>query len=64
VAKGFLIGLTKGLVGLVVKPVSGVIDFTSKTAEGIKNSSKMLDFDNPKKLLNRRIRSPVIFYGA
>lgn len=35
---GFLLGAAKGIGGLVIKPISGVIDAASKTAEGIKNT--------------------------
>lgn len=35
---GFLLGTAKGIGGLVIKPISGVIDAASKTAEGIKNT--------------------------
>jgi len=35
---GFLLGAVKGLGGLGIKPISGVIDAASKTAEGIKNT--------------------------
>lgn len=38
---GFFMGGLKGLTGLIVKPVTGVIDATSKTAEGIKNTTKV-----------------------
>jgi len=38
---GFFLGGLKGITGLIVKPVSGVIDATSKTAEGIKNTTKV-----------------------
>jgi vacuolar protein sorting-associated protein 13A/C len=31
-------GGLKGITGLVIKPVSGIIDATTKTAEGIKNT--------------------------
>lgn len=34
-------GGLKGITGLIVKPVSGVIDATSKTAEGIKNTTNV-----------------------
>jgi len=30
-------GTAMGLAGLIIKPVTGVLDATSKTAEGIKN---------------------------
>ena len=36
---GFLKGTAKGMTGLVVKPVSGALDFFSLTTEGIKNTS-------------------------
>jgi hypothetical protein len=29
---GFLLGSLKGITGLVIKPVSGIIDATTKTA--------------------------------
>jgi len=38
-ALGFFKGTAKGLAGLVVKPVTGIIDFASKTTEGIKNQA-------------------------
>lgn len=38
-AIGFMKGAAKGLAGLIVKPVTGVIDFASKTTEGIKNNA-------------------------
>lgn len=34
---GFLSGSAKGVVGLIVKPVTGVLDGASKTMEGMKN---------------------------
>lgn len=36
---GFVKGAAKGLAGLVIKPVTGIIDFASKTTEGIKNNA-------------------------
>ncbi len=36
---GLVKGAGKGLAGLVIKPVTGVIDFASKTTEGIKNNA-------------------------
>jgi len=33
-----LLGAVKGVGGLVIKPLSGVIDAASKTCEGIKNT--------------------------
>ena len=51
---GFGKGVLKGFAGLVVKPVSGILDLFSKTTEGIKNTVNTEDFDLVK------IR---IFYG-
>ena len=44
---------------MVVKPVAGVLDFTSKTAEGIKNTATIFD-DKPREI---RSRHPRPFYG-
>jgi len=49
----------KGFAGLVVKPVVGVMDLTSKTAEGIKNTATIFD-DKPNET---RIRPPRVFYS-
>ena len=40
---GFLKGTMQGIAGLVIKPVTGVIQATSKTAEGIKNTATIYD---------------------
>jgi vacuolar protein sorting-associated protein 13A/C len=40
---GLVKGAGKGLAGLVVKPVTGIIDFASKTTEGIKNNALMFE---------------------
>ena len=54
---GLAKGTYKGLSGLVVKPISGALDFFSKTSEGIKNSASSDD-----KIVNKiRIMRP--FYG-
>jgi hypothetical protein len=42
-ALGFFKGTALGLAGLVVKPVTGIIDFASKTTEGIKNNALMFE---------------------
>jgi len=34
-AKGFAKGVAKGVVGVAVKPISGMLDFASRTSEGI-----------------------------
>ena len=41
--KGLFTGTYKGMSGLVVKPLTGALDFFSKTAEGIKNSTSTSD---------------------
>jgi len=52
-ALGALKGIGKGVAGLVLKPAIGTIDFVVQTAEGIKNTTTLLD-DNVK----ARIRPP------
>jgi len=37
---GFVKGLGKGIVGVAAKPTAGVLDLVSKTAEGVRNSTK------------------------
>jgi vacuolar protein sorting-associated protein 13A/C len=56
VVKGLPKGLLKGLGGAIIKPISGVFDFVSKTTEGIKNGV------NEDKTFHR-IREPRAFYG-
>jgi vacuolar protein sorting-associated protein 13A/C len=56
---GFFKGALKGFAGLVVKPVVGVIDLTSKTAEGIKNTANYFD----EKPNEKRSRPPRVFYS-
>jgi vacuolar protein sorting-associated protein 13A/C len=36
---GFINGIGLGVSGLVVKPMTGIMDATSKTAEGLKNTA-------------------------
>ena len=55
---GFFKGTAKGVAGVVVKPVTGVIDFASKTTEGLKNTALYLE-DKPNE---NRIRYPRVFY--
>lgn len=57
-AFGFMKGAAKGLAGLVVKPVTGVIDFASKTTEGIKNNALIFE----DKANEERMRYPRVFY--
>jgi hypothetical protein len=37
---GFFKGAAQGFAGIVVKPISGTLDFISITSEGIKNTTK------------------------
>jgi len=46
------------MAGLVVKPVTGLIDFASKTTEGIKNNALMFE----DKANESRMRYPRVFY--
>ena len=57
--KGLAKGTYQGVSGLVIKPVAGVLDATSKTAEGIKNTATYWD----KKINEERGRIPRPFYG-
>ena len=56
--KGFLKGTFQGISGLIVKPVSGLLDAASKTAEGIKNTATSGD-DRPRETRERLLR---VFY--
>lgn len=56
---GFLKGLAKGIVGVVVKPITGVLDFASHTTEGLKNTVTYFD----DKANEQKIRTPRPFYG-
>lgn len=50
--------MAQGITGVVVKPVTGVIDFASKTTEGLKNTALYLE-DKPNE---NRIRYPRVLY--
>lgn len=51
-------GMYQSLAG-VAKPISGVFDLASKTAEGLKNTIRGFDVNTMKD----RIRQPRTFYG-
>lgn len=53
-AGGFCKGTLQCTIGIVSKPLTGVLDFASKTAEGIKNTATCWD----DKANERRIRPP------
>ncbi|KAK9173346.1 Vacuolar protein sorting-associated protein 13 [Cryptosporidium meleagridis] len=52
------IGITKGLVAAVVKPITGVLDFTQKAAQGIQKASTVDRVGN-----TNRTRLPRVFYS-
>lgn len=51
-------GTVKGLTGAIVKPITGILDATSKTAEGFSNM--VTHFDD--KSNDKRMRNPRVFY--
>lgn len=55
--EGLLKGAGKGLLGFVVKPLTGVLDFAQKTAEGIKVSSEA---NNVLFACDNRLRLPAV----
>lgn len=57
--KGLGMGLYEGVVGLVLKPVSGALDLVAKTSEGVKNTLRIFE----QKQNKGRIRMPRTFYG-
>ena len=57
-AIGLVKGVGKGLAGLIVKPVTGIVDFASQTTLGLKNTALYLE----DKANQNRIRYPRVFY--
>jgi vacuolar protein sorting-associated protein 13A/C len=55
---GFLKGTALGLAGLIVKPITGILDASAKTAESISNTASHFD----DRAYNDRIRVPRAFY--
>jgi len=53
---GFFSGLGKGILGAVVKPTAGLMDLTSKAAEGVRNTSRAGE-------MLRRVRPPRVHLG-
>ncbi|XP_062546775.1 intermembrane lipid transfer protein Vps13D [Armigeres subalbatus] len=56
---GFVTGLGKGLVGTVTKPVIGVLDLASETANAVREQSK-----SSSRILPERKRNPRVVTGA
>eukprot|EP01133_Synstelium_polycarpum_P008353 gene8353-9805_t len=51
---GFMVGLGKGLLGAVCKPLSGAMDFVSKPIEGLANTPKtIIDHIDEKKRVKK-----------
>lgn len=70
-AEGFFKGLGRGLVGAVVKPAVGVLDFASRTTEGIRNApdagEKIAPVRPPRHFphdRSLRVRQKAMFYTA
>ena len=57
--KGMFMGGFRGISGLVVKPMAGMLDAASRTAEGIKNTTKVFE----KATTFQRQRAPRPLYG-
>jgi vacuolar protein sorting-associated protein 13A/C len=56
---GFLKGIGRGLIGVVTKPITGVLDLASHTTEGLKNTITYFD----DKANEEKKRKPRAFYG-
>lgn len=59
-AKGIFTGIFKGIGGLITKPLGGIMDATSQTAEGLKKTITI--FDDKANEMKHRI--PRVFYGT
>eukprot|EP01028_Stygiella_incarcerata_P006596 TRINITY_DN2696_c0_g2_i1.p1 TRINITY_DN2696_c0_g2~~TRINITY_DN2696_c0_g2_i1.p1 ORF type:complete len:3284 (+),score=967.98 TRINITY_DN2696_c0_g2_i1:200-10051(+) len=57
--KGFVKGIGKGVIGVVVKPASGVLDFASHTAQGIKNTPRFFELRRQHQSRPRRVLGSV-----
>ena len=51
-------GMGQGIVGLVDKPVSGAMDFTSKVSEGLRNTSALVDDTEAPESLYQQVEQP------
>lgn len=56
-AKGGAIGLGKGILGLICKPVAGTIDLVTHTTRGIGNTPKTMYVGISKLIRKRRIKA-------
>jgi vacuolar protein sorting-associated protein 13A/C len=53
--EGFFVGIGKGLLGAVAKPMIGVVDLATGVSEGIKNTTTVFDDDLDRQRLPRHI---------
>ena len=53
--EGFFTGVGKGLLGIVAKPVVGIVDFASNVTEGIKNTTTVFEEEIDRQRLPRFI---------
>ncbi|KAF8984234.1 hypothetical protein BGZ46_008534 [Entomortierella lignicola] len=53
--EGFFVGVGKGLVGAVTKPLVGVFDFTTNVTSGIRNTTTVFDRDMKRKRTPRHV---------
>jgi vacuolar protein sorting-associated protein 13A/C len=60
--KGLVGGVATGTAGLVIKPISGVMDVVTKTSHGINNATKTKE--ELERSWDARIRPPRPFYEA
>jgi len=58
--RGIPSGLWQSLAGVPLKPCSGLLDLTSKSCEGLKNTIRGFDVNTMKE----RVRLPRTFYGV
>lgn len=57
--RGLMSGMYQGVIGTVLKPLSGTLDLVSKSAEGSRNTIRRFDVNTNKE----RVRMPRVFYG-
>ena len=59
--KGASLGVGKGILGLIWKPIAGSIDFVTQTARGIGNTPGTI-YVGAKKIFKRKMKGIKIFY--
>lgn len=56
--RGFAVGIGKGLVGAAVKPAAGILDFVTRTAQGVANQAR-----GSSVAIQQRVRPQRKLYG-